>query len=353
MSTQKKAPAKGKKKKSKGAKWLWFLFILLIATAAWVVFFPVIKAPIGKSTLLYVKTGESFQDASERWVKEGQLSRISLFPLVSGVEKLNKRVRSGAYTFPSTASQFAVLLKLLKGQEDEIKLTLSGIMDYNDIMGKLGEKLEPDSIDFVELMNEQSFLDSLGLNKNTRIAMFLPDTYQFYWDTDARKVLEKLHKYYLDFWTYERRKKAEKQGLSIVQVSTLASIVDGEAIHFDEMPAIAELYLNRLQQKMALQADPTVKFALGLKAVRRLTFEDYKIEHPYNTYKIAGLPPGPIAMASKQAINAVLNPESHDYIFMVAKADRSGYHHFTKTFDEHRAYRRQYTRSLDQRGVGR
>lgn len=353
MSTQKKAPVKGKKKKSKLRKLFWLVLLLVLASAAWLVLYPILKTPFGKTAILYVKTGESFKQASNRWMADGEVSKWSVFPFISGVERLDRRVRSGAYTFPSTTGQFAMLMKLLKGQEDEIKLTLSGILSYDEIIGRIGEKLEPDSAEIASLMNDRKFLDSLGLTKNTRLSMFIPDSYQFYWDTDAKKVIGKLHKYYLDFWTYERRKKAEKQNLTIQQVSALASIVDGEAIHFDEMPAIAGLYLNRYHQKMALQADPTVKFALGLKAVRRLTYEDYKIDHPYNTYRISGLPPGPISMASKQAIEAVLNPESHEYLFMVAKADRSGYHHFTKTFEEHKAYSKQYTRSLDQRGVGR
>ena len=141
--------------------------------------------------------------------------------------------------------------------------------------------------------------------------------------------------------------------LTPIEVSILASIVDGEALHFDEMPSIAGLYMNRLQKGMKLQADPTVKFALGDPSIKRLTYNDYKYVHPYNTYNYVGLPPGPISMPSKQAIEAVLKYAKHNYLFMVAKSDGSGYHHFTTTFEDHLAYSRQYRNSLDARGVGR
>ncbi len=344
------------KKKSSGSwrKVFGILFILAVIAIVWFVFWPAVKPGQGeKNVILYIGSDKSLQESVSEWTNEKKLKNGTIIALFEKIPQIKRRIRSGAYIFEPKASQLSICMKIFRGREDEVTLTLSGILWKQDILNVLSNQLEPEASDFKSIIDNQEWLAEHGLNSHTVTAMFLPDSYRFYWDTKAEEVLEKLYAEYTKFWSYEKRKKAEQLNLNIQQVSILASIVDGEAVHFDEMPAIAGLYLNRLRTKMPLQADPTVKYALGKKEIRRLTYEDYKVNHPYNTYRIAALPPGPISMPSKQAINAVLNPENHDFFYMVARNDRSGYHHFTKDYDEHRAYTKQYIRSLNERGVER
>lgn len=342
-----------KKRKSLAMRWVWFLLFLCILPAVWFIFWPVLNTPIGKEKVLYVASNETFVQSIAKWQDRDELKEYSVLPLLAKFDKINKRVKSGAYTFSSTASQLNVILKLLRGKEDEINVTLSGRVGFKDIIGKIAHKLEPDSMALLSYLSDKKVLNSIGMTKDNVLCLFIPDTYRFYWDTDNEAILKRFHTQYKLFWNDERRKQADAIDLTPVEVSILASIVDGEALHFDEMPSIAGLYMNRLRTGMKLQADPTVKFALGDQAIKRLTYEDYKFVHPYNTYNFVGLPPGPITMPSKQAIEAVLKYTKHNYLFMVAKSDASGYHHFTKTFDEHKAYSKQYRNSLDARGVGR
>ncbi len=344
---------KNKKRKSLVQRWFWFFLFLCALPALWFAFWPVLNTPLGKQKVLYIGTNQSFKQSIDKWQSANELKDFSLLPVLASFEQVNKRVKAGAYSFSSTTSQLKLLLKILRGREDEINVTLSGRVGFNELIGKIANKLEPDSSTLLNYLSDKEVLNNLGFTKENRLCLFIPDTYRFYWDTDNEAIVKRLHSQYALFWNDKRKKLADEIDLSPVEVSILASIVDGEAIHYDEMPSIAGLYMNRLNTGMKLQADPTVKFALGNHAIKRLTFNDYKYVHPYNTYVIIGLPPGPISMPSKQAIEAVLNYKKHSYLFMVAKSDASGYHHFTKTFEEHKAYTKQYTNSLDARGVGR
>jgi UPF0755 protein len=342
-----------KKRKSLAMRWVWFLLFLCILPAVWFVFWPVLNTAIGKEKVLYIASSETFAASITKWQDRDELKDYSILPLLAKIDKINKRVKPGAYTFSSTSSQLNLLLKLLRGREDEINVTLSGRVGFKEIIGKIANKLEPDSISLLTYFTDKKTLNSIGMTKDNVLCLFIPDTYRFFWDTDNIAILKRLQKQYNIFWNAERRKLAEDIDLTPIEVSIMASIVDGEAIHFDEMPAIAGLYMNRLHIGQRLQADPTVKFALGDPTIKRLTYKDYGYIHPYNTYNYVGLPPGPISMPSKQAIEAVLKYAKHNYFYMVAKSDASGYHHFTKTFEEHLAYSREYRKSLDARGVGR
>jgi UPF0755 protein len=344
---------KNKKRKSLAKRWVWFLLFLSALPPVWFVFWPVLNTAIGKEKVLYVSSNETFGQSITKWQDRDELKAFSVLPLLAKFNKISKRVKPGAYSFSSTVSQLHLLLKLLRGREDEIKVTLSGRVGFKDIISKIANKLEPDSSSLMAYMSDKKILNEIGFNKDNVLCLFIPDTYHFYWDTDGKAILKRFNNQYKLFWNTERKKLAEAIDLTPIEVSIMASIVDGEALHFDEMPSIAGLYMNRLQKGMKLQADPTVKFALGDPSIKRLTYDDYKFVHPYNTYNYVGLPPGPISMPSKQAIEAVLKYAKHNYLFMVAKSDARGYHHFTKTFEEHLAYSRQYRKSLDDRGVGR
>ena len=210
----------------------------------------------------------------------------------------------------------------------------------------MAKRLEPDSIQFLNALKNTDIITEHGFEAHTVIAMIIPNTYQIYWNTTPESFMSRMNQEYKRFWNDSRLQKAEEAGLSPIEVSVLASIVDEETVKNDEKPRVAGLYINRLKRGIRLQADPTIKFALGDFTINRVLTRDLKIESPYNTYIYAGLPPGPIRMSSIQGIDAVLNHEKHDYIFMCAKADFSGYHDFAKTLEQHNRNAAKYRSEL-------
>ena len=207
--------------------------------------------------------------------------------------------------------------------------------------------------EFLEALNDEELCKSLDMNTDNITALFLPDTYQFLWDIEPAKLIKHMKKFSDQFWNEERKAKAQKLGLSPNEIVALAAIVEGETNKADEKGKVARLYLNRLKQNIKLEADPTVKFALKNFALRRITFEDCKVQSPWNTYYVTGLPPGPICLPEKASIDAVLNAPEHNYIFMCAKEDFSGYHNFAETYSQHEAYAAKYHQALRERGIRR
>jgi UPF0755 protein len=183
--------------------------------------------------------------------------------------------------------------------------------------------------------------------------MFMPNTYQLYWNTSAQQFFERMHKEYEKFWTDARKQQAAAINLTPIQVSILASVVDAEALHDDEMPTIAGLYLNRLKRGIKMEADPTVIYATGDFTIKRVLNKYLNIPSPYNTYRVTGLPPGPIMMPSVNAVKAVLNYKQHNYIYMCAKEDFSGYHNFADNVADHMANARRFQQALNERGIKR
>ena len=196
-------------------------------------------------------------------------------------------------------------------------------------------------------------MQSDGFKRENIISVFIPDTYEFYWNTSPEKLYTRMLREYKKFWNSDRIGKSENIDLSPLEVSVLASIIDEEASKQDEKPRIAGVYLNRLKRGIPLQADPTIKFAINNFTVNRILYKHLEVDSPYNTYKHAGLPPGPIGCPSVEGIEAVLNAEKHDYIFFAAKADFSGYHNFSRTLSEHNRYANQYQKELNKRRIYR
>lgn len=219
------------------------------------------------------------------------------------------------------------------------------------LAGKIGKQIEADSASIAKLLHDKDYVGKLGFNERTLPAMFLPDTYEFYWNTDAESFISRMLQEYNKFWNEDRKKAAKDKGLSPVEVSILASIVDKETNKTDEMPRIAGVYINRLHSNWLLQADPTLIFAIGDFSIKRVLNVHKEIESPYNTYKYIGLPPGPICIPSVAAVKAVLNAENHNYFYFCAKEDFSGYHNFAKTLTEHNHNAVKYQNALNQRGI--
>ena len=237
------------------------------------------------------------------------------------------------------------------------RVTFNNQERIENLAGRLSAQIESDSITILETLLNHKFLEDNGLTKENVLTAFIPDTYEFYWNVHPIKLRNKLYSEYQKFWNAERREKAEKLGLSPTEVSILASIVQKETIKVDERPKVAGAYLNRLKLGMPLQADPTVVYAYKLytndfdQKLFRVYNKHLEINSPYNTYQLAGLPPGPITMPDKNAIDAVLNPEQHDYIYFCASVDRMGYHEFAKTLSQHNINSAKYHRYLNQQGI--
>ena len=200
-------------------------------------------------------------------------------------------------------------------------------------------------------LRDSALCAKYGKTPQTIACLLMPDTYEFYWDITPEKTLDRLNDYYEDFWTDKRKSKAEKLGLTPDEVATIASIVEEETVKADERGKVARLYLNRYQQGMRLQADPTVKFALGDFSIKRITVPMTQINSPYNTYRVNGLPPGPIRLPEKSTIDAVLDAPQHDYLYMCARADFSGYHDFTRDYSSHLDNAHRYQDALNSRGI--
>ena len=240
-----------------------------------------------------------------------------------------------------------------------IKISFNNQERLEDLAGRIAQQLEADSTSLMNAFKDTQFLETNGFTEETALSMYLPNTYEFYWNTDAVGYRDKMLTEYKRFWTEDRLAKAEKQNLTPAEVYTLASIVQKETAKNDERPRVAGVYLNRLHNNWTLDADPTVIYAVKKESkdfdrvIKRVLYKDLETDSPYNTYKYAGLPPGPIFMPDLSAINAVLNPESHEYYFFVANVSKPGYHLFAKTIRQHNANRKQYIDWINNQGINR
>ncbi len=259
--------------------------------------------------------------------------------------------RTGRYVFSASTSWLECVHMLRGHAQTPVRLVLPSVRTMADLSGFLSRHLMMDSAAVAGALSRPSLLDSLGFTTETVPALFIPNTYELWWDTTPESFLLRMRREHDAFWTEERRRLAERQGLTPVEVATLASILDEETANNAEKPAVAGMYLNRLRRDMLLQADPTVKFALGDFSLRRIRHGHLEVESPYNTYRVKGLPPGPIRIASTSSIDAVLHAAEHPYLYMCANADFSGTHVFAATYAEHRANARRYQQALNARGV--
>jgi len=258
-------------------------------------------------------------------------------------------VKPGHYTVTASNPSIYVARMLQAGWQTPVNLVLSGTMRQKEaIARKISNQMLLDSAAVAAALDDESLLSSLGFAKKDVFALFIPDTYQVYWTDPMETVLSRQKAAYDAFWTEENLAKAKAQGLSRMEVSVLASIVSGETNHEREMPSIAGVYLNRLHKGMKLQADPTVAYCFNY-TLNRVLLEHLEVDSPFNTYRYAGLPPAPICVPSKAALNAVLNPDRHGYIFFCASPEFDGTHRFAVTLAEHNRNARAFQQALNQR----
>ena len=262
-----------------------------------------------------------------------------------------RQVRTGRYVIGPNTDILTLYRKLRNGQQDPILLTIPTSRTMDRLAGALSKKLMLDSLTLVNAFTDEEFCQQMGYNTATLPALFIPNTYEVYWDISLKGLMTRMQKENKAFWDTEREQKAKKMNLTHEEICTLASIVDEETANDAEKPIIAGLYLNRLHKGMLLQADPTVKFAVGDFSLRRILGKHLQKESPYNTYLNIGLPPGPIRIASIKGLDAVLNHREHNYLYMCAKADFSGTHEYASTFSEHQKNARNYIRALNARNI--
>jgi UPF0755 protein len=261
------------------------------------------------------------------------------------------KIRTGRYAIEPDEGAFTLFRKLKNGQQASLRLTIPEVRTMDRLASVLGKKLMLDSAVVANTLYSDEACQKYGYDTCTIAALFVPNTYDVYWNMRMDALMERMEKEHDRFWQGNRETKAAQIQLTPVEVCTLASIIDEETANNAEKPMIAGMYLNRLKTDMPLQADPTIKFALKQFELKRIWQKLLTTDSPYNTYKNTGLPPGPIKIASIQGIDAVLNAVSHDYLYMCAKEDFSGTHNFARTYQEHLKNAAKYTKALNERGI--
>jgi len=306
----------------------------------------------GKSTI-YIPEGTTYEQAMDSVVANLEIRNRKVLEWVAKKKNYPVFVKPGKYIIDRSLSYNELVNILRGGKQTPVKITFTNIRTLNEIAGKIGGQIEADSSQIISFFSDPENYKDDGFRKEDVISVFIPDTYEFYWNTSAGRLYSRMLREYRKFWDKERVQKSKEIGLNPAEVSILASIVDQEASKQDEKPRIAGVYLNRLKRGIPLQADPTVKFALNDFTINRILYKHLEIDSPYNTYKYAGLPPGPIGCPSVDGIDAVLNAEKHEYLYFAAKADFSGYHNFSRTLSEHNRYANQYQRELNKKKIFR
>lgn len=310
----------------------------------------VIDSKTGTHTL-FVRSNWNYDSLSSSL--DSILINKSAFDIVAKKMNLPNRVIPGKYIVSDNLCNRDLISALRSGQTTDIKVVLTGSLNRAQILPKIANPLEVDSTVLIRLMDSTSILDSLGYNKENWPCLFVANTYFFNWATKGDQVIQRFVKEHNSFWNTDRKLLAEEINLTPNEVVILASIVDAETMMDTELPIIAGVYLNRLQQNWPLGADPTIRYLINEEGRQRVLYADLEVESPYNTYKNLGLPPGPILLPSTKAIDAVLNAANTEHMFFCAKPDFSGYHAFAKTNAQHERNRSAYRHALNQRGIMR
>jgi len=301
----------------------------------------------------YIYSDYTFDDVVNDLYEKGYIINRASFSWVAQKKaNFKNNIHPGRYLLKEGMSNNELIDLLRSGIQDLVEVTFNNVRTINQLSGKITKNLECDSIEFYNLVTDKYFTTKYGFNSITILTLFLPNTYEFCWNTTAEELVERMATEYKKFWTAERKEKARKLNLSQSEVAILASIVQAEqSAHSDERPRVAGLYINRLRKGMLLQSDPTVVYGIGDFTIQRVLTKHLQTNTPYNTYIHKGLPPGPINLPNIKSLDAVLNYEQHNYIYMCAKEDFSGYHNFAKTYNQHLNYARKYQRALNKRRI--
>ena len=306
-------------------------------------------------TYVYVPTGSNYDDI--KVILKPYVKNMDRFEMVANKRDYPQNVKAGRFLLKKGMNNID-LVRAMRSN-NAVKLAFNNQERLESFAGRIGSEIEADSTALMAAITDSVFMKENGFTKENVFAMFIPNTYEIYWNTSADKFRDKMIKEYRVFWTDERVAKAKAQGMTPVEATILASIVHKESVKKDERPRIAGVYLNRIRLGMPLQADPTVIYAIKKKSedvdqvIKRVFYKELTMSSPYNTYVNIGLPPGPIAMPDITALDAVLNPEKNDFIYFCASIDRFGYHEFASTYEEHTVNARKYSEWINAQGVNR
>ena len=312
-----------------------------------------IRTPKGKPVIIYIPTGSTYQEVLNILTSGVTVKNMKTLEWTAERKNYKRHIKPGRYKIKNRTSNNELINKLRAGSQEPVTLTFNNIRFPKELAKKISKQLEPDFYAFDSLFNNKEYIGSFDFNEYTFACMFIPNSYEFYWNTTADEFVKRMHKEYEKFWNEKRTKKAEQIGLTPVEVSILASIVDQETFKNDEKSRIAGVYINRLNRNIRLHADPTVKFAVGNFNIKRILKKHLAVNSPYNTYKHGGLPPGPICYPSVAGIDAVLNYEKHKYLYFCAKEDFSGYHNFATNLTDHNKNAARYRQALNKKRIYR
>ncbi|MBS1781873.1 MAG: endolytic transglycosylase MltG [Bacteroidetes bacterium] len=348
MATKRK-----KKKQSKGKQFAVIISLVLLLILAYSLFkiFGSNTDGFRKGNFLFIPTGSNYEQTLKNLQNEGFIKDINSFDFLARRANYPQRVKPGKYQILPGMSNYQILRILRSGKQTPVKITINKIRTQTDFINLIAANLEADTLVFRHMLHDNVYLSQFGLDSNTALCVLIPDTYEFWWNTNADNAFRRFAHYYKNFWNDTRIKQAQAKNLTPVQVSIIASIVDEETNYNPEKPTIASVYLNRLHKGMKLQADPTARFAMGDFSIRRITGKVLSVHSPYNTYQVSGLPPGPICTPAKSSLDAVLQAPKTTYLYFCAKADFSGTHSFSSSFAEHQKNARLFQAALNKRGI--
>lgn len=327
-----------------------FVFLLLVLVATIIGSYHVFVEPNVNSTKnisIKIPTGSSYEEVLQILNEYDVLKSEFSFGLVSRLKDYPENVKGGYYVFTANMNNRQIVNMLRLGWQTPVTLVIYNIRTKEEFASLVGRTLELDSTQIISKLNDTSFCNPFHLDTATILTRFVVDNYECYWNISINKLFDKLNTAYNKFWNEERKTKATALHLSISEITTLASIVEKEVIRDTELPIVAGVYVNRLKIGMPLQADPTLVFALHDFDTRRVTGYHKNFDTPYNTYKYAGLPPGPVCMPRKKSIDAVLNYEHHEYLYFCANPALNGYSLFSKTYEQQMKVAAQYRRKLN------
>lgn len=322
------------------------LAILLVG--AYLLFAPMAHG--SKRTYIFIDDDDTADSVYQKVSEKSSGHAAWTFRKLGAISGYGSNIHTGRYEI-GNGGALATFRRIRNGLQAPVNLTINSVRTVDRLAADISKKMMFSKQELLQILQNRDSCAKYGYSPETIIAMFIPNTYDLYWNISPSKFMERMHKESKRFWTFERRQKADAAKLSPNQVMTLASIVDEETANTEEMPKIAGMYINRLRIDMPLQADPTVKYANKQFEARRIYNSMLKVDNPYNTYKYKGLPPGPIRVPSVAAIDAVLNHTHHDYIYMCAKEDFSGTHNFARTYEEHQQNAARYAKALNERGI--
>ncbi|MEN8185612.1 MAG: endolytic transglycosylase MltG [Bacteroidota bacterium] len=335
------------------------IIAILLITGGFVAlkYYKIIKGKnVTQDTYLYISTNSNFEDILK--IVDPYIKDKESFIWVAEKKNFPNKIRAGKYKISKGMSNEELVDHLRGGKPETVKLSFNNQDSFEKLAGRIAEQIEADSISILNTITDSKFLSDNNFEKRTGLAMYIPNSYEFYWNTSAKEYRTKMLKEYKRFWNNDRIAKAKKQNLTPIQASTLASIVQKETSTISERPKVAGLYLNRLNIFMPLQADPTIIYAIKQKNgdsidIKRVLTKDLTIDSPYNTYTNFGLPPGPIGMPDISSIDAVLNPKIHNYLYMCASVENFGQHEFAKTLAQHNINARKYQDWINKQGINR